>query len=191
MPSGEEGRVPPPVGSVEGLLDEGAEGLSTGEGSVGVAGAPPEGGSAGVAGAPEGDSPGTPEGAPPEGGSAGVAGASPVGAGEGLGASAGKGADGDGIAGALGDSLGAPPGGVTGGVSVGAPPVGAAGVVCASAEITMRPGPITEAPIARTESKNFEIFITDTLNFLVLSCETAYITLLNATHKILVHNGQQ
>jgi hypothetical protein len=65
------------------------------------------------------------------------------------------------------------------------------GVISASAAVIIRLGPMTEAPMTNTESKNFETFITYTLNFLVLSCETAYITLLNATHQILGHNGQK
>jgi hypothetical protein len=150
--SDEEGSVPPPVGSVEGLLDEGA----------------------GV---------GSPVGA-------GVAGE-----GDGLGATSAGGVEGDGSSGALGDPLGAPPeGGIDGvpvGAPVGAPPAGAVGIISASAAITMRLGPIVEAPMTSIESKNFEIFMTYTLIFLVLSCEIAYITLLNATHKILEHDERE
>ena len=116
----------------------------------------------------------------------GVTGVSLVGSGEGVGlgaASAGEGVDGK-VPGAAGMSL-APPVegvvGVAGGASTeGDPPVGVAGISF-SAALPMRPCPATEAPTMIKDSKTFEIFITYTLSFFVLSCETADTTPLNAT----------
>jgi hypothetical protein len=162
--------VPPPVGSGEGLPEGAGEGLSVGE-------EPEEGDELGAL---EGDSGGVTEG-------------SAVGAEEGLelgATSAGEGAEEGSVPGAEGISLG-PAGGVVGGVAVGAstvgdPPGGVAGIISFSAALLIRPYPATEAPITRNGRKNFEIFIIYTLSFFVLSCETAYMTLLDATYRILV-----
>jgi hypothetical protein len=114
--SDEGERLPPPVGSVEGLPEEGAEGLSV---DGGVEGLSVGEGLEGVA--ESGVEPGV-----LVGGSAGVTGVSPVGAGagEGLGASVGEGLEVGGTeSGDVGVST--PLGGVMGGVPVGVSPVGA------------------------------------------------------------------
>jgi hypothetical protein len=157
--------VPPPVGSGEGLLE--GEGLSVGE-------EPEEGDELGAL---EGDSVGVTEG-------------SAVGAEEGLGlgaTSVGAGAEEGIVPGAEGISP-VPAGGVVGGVAAGAstvgdPPGGVAGIISFSAALLIRPYPAIEAPMTRNGRKNFEIFIICTLSFFVLSCETAYMTLLDATYR--------
>jgi hypothetical protein len=166
--------VPPPAGSGEGLPPEGVgEGLSVGEGPP-----PGEGAELGVL----------------EGVSVGVTEGSAVGKGEALGATSvvGAGAEEGSVPGAEGISP-VPAGEVVGGVAVGAstvgdPPGGVAGIISFSAALLRRPYPVTEVPMTRNGSRSFEIFIMYPLIFFVLSCETAYMTLLDATYRILVNN---
>ena len=48
----------------------------------------------------------------------------------------------------------------------------------------MSTGPEIEVPIISNEVKSFEIFIGNTLNVLLLSCVTAYITLRKVKNKL-------